>query len=177
VMAKLSSDIRFCLLSEPDPARAMARLNDLLHEFTSRMDRFVTVGMMVLDPATHTATLLSGGHGSPLLYRPSTGELAAAMPRDVGGPPLGMIEGLPFDSCQVALQPGETLILYTDGVDESMNTRGEKFRLEGIERVVKASGDVGPRELGERLVAAVKQHATNRDPHDDVTIVLVGRRA
>lgn len=177
VMAKLSSDIRFCLLSEADPAAALAKLNDLLHEFTSQMDRFVTVGLAVLDPAAHTVTLLSGGHGSPLLYRPSPGELAPAMPREMGGPPLGMIEGLPFDSYQVRLAPGESLVMYTDGVDESMNTRGEKFRQEGIERVLKAAGPASPRELGERLVAAVKQHALNRDPHDDVTVVIVGRRA
>src|SRR5205085_3570631 len=89
IMARLSSDIRYCALTEPDPARAMARLNDSLCEFTGPMDRFVTVAAVVLEPAAHTATMMTGGHGSPLLWRPARGEVVEAMPKDVGGPPLG----------------------------------------------------------------------------------------
>jgi serine phosphatase RsbU (regulator of sigma subunit)/pSer/pThr/pTyr-binding forkhead associated (FHA) protein len=176
IMARLSSDIRSCMLTEPDPARAVALLNDSLVPFTSPMDRFVSLVAIVLDPKAHVATVVSGGHPSPLLWRPATQELIPALPRDVGGPLLGMIEGLTFDSCQIALQSGESLILFTDGVDESMNTRGDRFGVEGIERVVRASGTAGPRELGKRLADAVKQHAAGREPHDDVTLVVLGRR-
>jgi serine phosphatase RsbU (regulator of sigma subunit)/pSer/pThr/pTyr-binding forkhead associated (FHA) protein len=177
LMAKLSSDIRFSMLAEKEPSKVIARLNDLLYEFTSQMDRFVTVAAVVLDPATHTATMVSGGHPSPMLWRPATGEFVAAMHKDVGGPPLGMMPELEFDSCQITLKPGDSLMLFTDGVDESMNVKGQKFELAGIEKVVKEAGDVGPRELVNRLVAAVKQHAAGRDPHDDVTVVCLGRRS
>jgi serine phosphatase RsbU (regulator of sigma subunit) len=176
LMAKVSSDIRFSLLHESETHKGMAHLNNLLYEFTSQMDRFVTVAAVVIDPSTHVATMVSGGHPSPLLYRPATNELVPAMAREVGGPPLGMIDGLEFDSCQITLNAGETLILYTDGLDESMNTRGEKFNIEGIERVIKSCGKAGPKELVERLVAAIKQHAAGRDPHDDLTVVAVSRR-
>lgn len=176
IMAKLSSDIRFCVLSESDPGAAIAKLNDLLYEFTSQMDRFVTLIAVVLDPATHTATMVSGGHSPPLLHRPSTGELfLASGGRDFGGPPLGMLEGLTFETAQVKLEPGDSLVMFTDGVDESMNVKGDKFNLDGIERVLKGAGKVGPRALGEKLAAAVKQWATGRDPHDDVTIMALGR--
>src|SRR5262249_25582013 len=59
VMAKLSSDIRFCMLTETDPGKAVGKLNNLLCEFTSLMDRFVTLGAAVLDPTTHVCTLVS----------------------------------------------------------------------------------------------------------------------
>jgi serine phosphatase RsbU (regulator of sigma subunit)/pSer/pThr/pTyr-binding forkhead associated (FHA) protein len=177
LMAKLSSDIRFAVLMEADPKRAIARLNDMLYEFTSQMDRFVTLAAVFLDPSTHTATMVSGGHPSPLLFKPASGELVPAMDKDVGGPPLGMIDSLEFDTCQVKLEPGESLILYTDGVDESMNIKGEKFDMHGIEKVIKESGGAGPKELVERLVAAVHHHATGRPPHDDVTVVAFGRRS
>jgi serine phosphatase RsbU (regulator of sigma subunit)/pSer/pThr/pTyr-binding forkhead associated (FHA) protein len=175
VMAKLASDIRFSFLSEADPQQAIAKLNDLLYAFVSEMDRFVTLVAVVLDPATHTVTMVSGGHSSPLLYRPSTGELFPAMPKSVGGPPLGMIEGLPFDSCQATLQPGDSLVMFTDGVDESMNKRGERFELDGVERVIKAAGKAGPKGLVDKLVSAVKEHARDREPHDDLTVVSLGR--
>jgi serine phosphatase RsbU (regulator of sigma subunit)/pSer/pThr/pTyr-binding forkhead associated (FHA) protein len=175
IMAKLASDIRFCMLSEPDPARAMTKLNDLMYDFVSGMDRFVTLAVSVLEPATHTVTMLSGGHHAPLLWRPSAGEPAFAMPKNVGGPPLGMIEGLPFETCQVRLEPGDSLVMFTDGVDESMNVKGERFELEGVHRVIRASGTARAKELVERLVAAVKAHARDREPHDDLTAVALSR--
>jgi serine phosphatase RsbU (regulator of sigma subunit) len=176
IMAKLSSDIRYCALTEADPARAIAKLNDSLCEFTGPMDRFVTLAAVVLDPTTHVVTMMSGGHGSPLLWRPDTGELIEAMSKDVGGPPLGMIEGLDFSSCQITLQPGESLILFTDGVNESMSAKEHSFGMESVERVIRTAGNASPKELGEKLVAAVKQHAAGRPAHDDLTVVVLGRR-
>src|SRR5436190_2740181 len=67
LMAKLSSDARFCLLTEAELHHAIAKLNDLLYQFTSEMDRFVTLAAAVLDSERHTVTLLSAGHPSPLL--------------------------------------------------------------------------------------------------------------
>ena len=91
--------------------------------------------------------------------------------------PLGMMPGLPFDSFPLTLEVGETLILFTDGVNESMNVQNKQFEMEGVERVIKSAGDVSPRVLGEKLVAAVKQHAAGRDAFDDLTVVVVGRRS
>jgi len=176
LMAKLSSDIRFCMLAEADLGTATARLNDSLYEFTSPMDRFITLAGTVLDPTTHVVTMVNAGHSSPLLWRPATGELVDAMPKDFGGPPLGMIEGLTFETCSVTLELGETLILFTDGVNESMNVQGQEFGLENVQKVIRASGNASPMEMGEKLVAAVKQHAAGRDPHDDLTVVILGRR-
>ena len=177
LMTRLSSDIRYSVLTEADPGRAIAHLNDSLYEFTSKMDRFVTLVAAILDPATHAVTMVSAGHASPLLWRPATGQLVDALPADFGGPPLGMTDGIPFDSYQITLGAGETLILFTDGVNESMNVQGKQFGMEGVLRIIKAAGDVSAEALGEKLVAAVKQHAAGRDAFDDLTVVVVSRRA
>jgi serine phosphatase RsbU (regulator of sigma subunit)/pSer/pThr/pTyr-binding forkhead associated (FHA) protein len=177
LMTRLSSDIRYAMLSESDPGRAVAHLNDSLYEFTSKMDRFVTLVAAILDPATHAVTMVSAGHASPLLWRPATGQLVDALPADFGGPPLGMTDGIPFDSYQITLGAGETLVLFTDGVNESMNVQGKQFGMEGVLRIIKAAGDVSAEALGEKLVAAVKQHAAGRDAFDDLTVVVVSRRA
>jgi serine/threonine protein kinase/serine phosphatase RsbU (regulator of sigma subunit)/pSer/pThr/pTyr-binding forkhead associated (FHA) protein len=161
--------------TESDPALAVARLNDALYRITSPIDRFVTHAAAVIDPATHVAILVNGGHPPPLLYRPRSGELFSAMDREIDGPPLGMISGLDFDSCQISLEPGDSLLLYTDGVDESANTRGEQFKMAGIERVVKGCGNAGPQEVVERLFAALAEHEAGRDRHDDQTAFVVKR--
>jgi serine phosphatase RsbU (regulator of sigma subunit)/pSer/pThr/pTyr-binding forkhead associated (FHA) protein len=178
IMAKLSSDIRFTMLSEQDPESALSRLNNLLYEFTSSLDRFVTLVAVVLDPRTHTGIVLSAGHSPPYLYRPATGEYRHSTHNaDFGGLVLGMMEDLPFDSCPIALEPGDCLVMYTDGVDESMNVKGENFGNAGAEAAIRSAGTGGAHRVGEKLVAAVKQHAAGRDPHDDLTVVVLGRKA
>jgi len=178
IMAKLSSDIRFCMLSESTPEAAIARLNNLLYEFTNSLDKFVTLVAVVLDPRTHKGIVLSGGHAPPYLYRPSQKAVVCSTgDSDFAGPPLGIMEDLPYDATEISLQPGDFLVMYTDGVDESENVRGESF---GNERALKAILSAEPtnaQSVGEKLVATVKQHATGRDPHDDLTVVVVRRNA
>jgi serine phosphatase RsbU (regulator of sigma subunit)/pSer/pThr/pTyr-binding forkhead associated (FHA) protein len=175
LMAKLSSDARFSLLTQPDLARAVTTLNNLIYQNTSEMDRFVTFATAVLDPQSHTVTLVSAGHPSPLLVR-SSGS-ADAMPKEVPGVPLGMLEGFEYEACQVTLAPGDCLIFFSDGVPDSINVRNQAFGNAGIQNTIQASGTTSAQLLGERLAKAVKQHAAGRPPHDDVTLVCVSRSA
>jgi phosphoserine phosphatase RsbU/P len=173
--AKLSSEARFCLLTEPDLPAAIARLNDLLSEFLVQADRFVTLAAVVLDPSSHAVTLVSAGHPSPVIYRPGQ-PLEDAMPRSASGVPLGIMDGVTFEARQAVLRPGESLILFTDGVTDAMDVAGKEFgRAKGMEEAVKGAGPAGPRALVDRIVRAVKLHATGRDPFDDITLVALTR--
>jgi phosphoserine phosphatase RsbU/P len=175
LMAKLSSDTRFCFLAEPDPAQALGKLNDQLYPYTSAMDRFVTLAVVVLDPSRHTVTLVSAGHPSPVLTRRDSVGLQDAMPKATAGLPLGMVEGCSYDSCQLQLQPGDNLILFSDGVPDALDSRNTPFSMTGMERVVAEAAAVSADVLGDRILEAVVQHASNRDPHDDITLVCLGR--
>ena len=177
LMAKLSSDARFCLLTEPDLAQAITKLNDLLYQHTSEMDRFVTLAAAVLDPDTETVTLVSAGHPSPLLYSRATKKLEEVVPRDVAGVPLGMLPEQVYGSCQVKLQPGDYLLVFSDGVPDAYSVRNEAFQMSGIYAALGEGGARTPKAAGERVVKAVKQHAAGRSPHDDITLVCFGRTA
>jgi serine phosphatase RsbU (regulator of sigma subunit) len=177
LMAKLSSDARFCFWAEPNPGAAVSKLNDLLYEFASPLDRFVTLAAAVLDPARHTVTLVNAGHPSPLLYRKAGGALQDAVPRATAGVPLGMLEGFAYESCQLTLQPGDNLLLFSDGVPDALDVRNNPFSMKGVQRVLQESGAVSAAVVGDRLVKAVHQHATSREPHDDITLVCLGRTA
>lgn len=177
LMAKLSSDTRFSLLTEPDSGKAISKLNDLLCEFTGQMDRFVTLILAVLDPATHTVTMVSAGHQSPLLVRRGKAGYEDAMPADTAGLPLGIAEGFPYQSCQVTLQPGDSLLLFTDGVPEAHDRANNQFGNKGIAAALAGVSGSGPRVLVDSLVRAVQAHASGRNPHDDVTLVGFGRLA
>ena len=175
LMAKVSSDARFCFLAEPNAGKAVGKLNDQLYPFTSPMDRFVTLAVVVLDPARHVATLVSAGHPSPQLTRKDNFVLQDVVPKATAGLPLGMVEGCVYDSCQISLQPGDNLLLISDGVPDALDARNNAFSAKGVQRVVQQAGAVSAAVLGERIVKAVQQHAANRDPFDDVTLVCLGR--
>jgi sigma-B regulation protein RsbU (phosphoserine phosphatase) len=175
LMAKLSSDTRFSLLTEPDSGKAISKLNDLLCEFTGQMDRFVTLALAVLDPATHVVTMVSAGHPPPLLVRKAKTGYEDAMPANFAGLPLGVTEGYPYESCQVTLEPGDSLLLFTDGVPEAHDRANNQFGNKGIQAALGAASGSGPKQLIESLVRAVQIHASGRNPHDDVTLVGFGR--
>src|SRR5262245_27453213 len=92
-MAKLPSEIRFCAVTESELGKAIATLNASLFDFTGPKERFVTLAAVVLDPATHACTLVTGGFAAPLLYRPDEREIIEAMRPERNGLPPGLMEG------------------------------------------------------------------------------------
>ena len=73
LVAKLSSEVRFCLLTEPDPAKAITQLNDQMIRGGLR-DRFVTLAVLVLDPVAHQLTVVNAGHMSPEVVLAAAGD-------------------------------------------------------------------------------------------------------
>ncbi len=173
VMVKFSVEARACLLTEADPAAAVGKLGALMSQ-AALEDRFVTLAVAVLDPASHTITLVNAGHPSPLLFRRATGGVEEAVPAAVAGPPVGLAEGQDYRSRPVALQPGDGLVLFSDGVTDAQDAEGRRFRLKGIQAVLQ-SGPGSPREMGERLREAVRRHASGHPQNDDIAVVCFGR--
>src|SRR5687768_13086543 len=155
LMAKLSADARFCMLTEPDSAVAVTRLNALMNR--SRIaGRFATLVAAVLDPASHTVTLVNAGHPSPLVYRCATLTAAEAVGNEVAGFPLGVLDGFEYASCQVRLEPGDSILAFTDGVTEAMDVNNVQLQIKGVHAAVQGES-CSLCALGERVVKAVKQ--------------------
>jgi serine phosphatase RsbU (regulator of sigma subunit) len=175
LMAKVSADARFCMLTETEPAAGVTKLNASLQQ-AGLADRFVTLVAAVLDTSDHSVTLVNAGHPSPLLYRAATMSLEEATPRELVGLPLGVVDGFEYASCQIKLAPGDCLLVFTDGVTDAMDANNLQFHVKGIYSALQGESFT-PRTLGERIVKAVKQHAAGRDPHDDITLVCFGRKS
>jgi sigma-B regulation protein RsbU (phosphoserine phosphatase) len=173
LMAKVSSEARFCTLTEPNLTVAIDKLNEHLQE-AGQLDRFVTFCGCVIDLQAHTVTTVSAGHHAPLIYRAATQAYEDGCTRDQTGFPLGIMEGIPYESNTFALAPGDCVVLFTDGVDESRSKDERDFDMEGVYAALKP-GPMTPKEMGIRLVDAVKRHALGRKPHDDMTVVTFGR--
>lgn len=173
LMAKVSSETRFCTLTEPTLPDAVSKLNENMQE-AGQLDRFVTFGACVLDLAKNAVTVVSAGHPPPLIFRAATKKFEDGCTSDQTGFPLGVVEGVPYDSNTFTLDLGDCVILYTDGVNESQSVQGKDFGMDGIHAALKA-GPMTPKEMGVRLVDMVNKHATGRKPHDDLTVVTFGR--
>src|SRR5207244_8962096 len=128
------------------------------------------------DTNDHTVTLVNAGHPSPLVDRAATSSLEEATPKEVRGLRLGLVDGFDYASCQVKLEPGDCLLIFTDGVTDAMDMQNLQFHVKGIYTALQGSSFT-PRTLGERIVKAVKQHAAGRDQHDDITLACFGRKS
>jgi serine phosphatase RsbU (regulator of sigma subunit)/pSer/pThr/pTyr-binding forkhead associated (FHA) protein len=171
VVARFSVEARVCLETIADPAAALDRLNVLMMR-SPVPEKFITLIVAVLDPRTHTLTLVNAGHPSPLLIR-GTGEATEVAADDVSGWPIGLAEGMPYVAKDVRLEPGDRLLMYSDGVSEA--PRGNKlFGLQGVIAAVGMSGQ-GARTTVERLIQAVKNHTIKHEHTDDITVVCFGR--
>jgi serine phosphatase RsbU (regulator of sigma subunit) len=175
LMAKLTGDIRYCLLTEPDPAAAVTKLNALLVRQSSAVDRFVTLAVLVLDPAAHVALAVNAGHLPALLYRRADGTAGEACPRRSGAVPPGVLDDAAYVAHEVPLGPGDSLLLYTDGVTDALNAGNEAFRQKGVYAALGRGGPFAPPAPGEQLVKAVKQHVAGHSRYDDIAVVCVGR--
>ncbi len=139
-----------------------------------RDQRFATAAFGHLDPDSGRFRWISAGHPKPLVVRGT--DVAVEAPT-VPTVPIGLRPKKPPDVNEVVLDPGDTLVLYTDGVTEGGVRGGERF---GLDRFVDVLGrvlveDLPPAEVLRRLVTAVLEHSAH-ELHDDMGIVLVQRR-
>jgi sigma-B regulation protein RsbU (phosphoserine phosphatase) len=151
------------------PGEVLARVNDELAA-ENPSDMFVTLFCGVLDLHTGEMTCASGGHLPPVLLRPGEAPKPAYASQ---GTMVGAIPGLPYPEERITLRPGDTLILYTDGVTEAMDTAGTCF---GEERMLAALGPragVAARDAVEGLLADVRRYAEGAEQADDIAIVAV----
>jgi serine phosphatase RsbU (regulator of sigma subunit) len=172
LMARLSAAVRFCLASEPSVPAAVRQLSNVLTRAGSE-DRFVTFVVGVLDLNDYSVTLVNAGHMPPMRRR--AGETTVEEIGDaIVGLPLAVLDR-PYEQVVFPLEPGDTLILYTDGVTEARNPENDLYGSERLRAAVQAAPEeVG--SLGAALLADVQRFAANRPQADDLTIVCFGRR-
>ncbi len=170
VMARLSSDVRFTLASEPDVALAITKINTSFarHDW---QDKFVTMIVAIVNPHTHQMTLVNAGHMAPLLRR---GGKVHEIGEEQSGLPIGVSDDYQFESYTEELQPGDFITLFTDGFSEAMNANGELY---GIDRLAKQVGTsaVNVEELGQHILEDVNQFVDGFAQSDDMCLACFGR--
>jgi serine phosphatase RsbU (regulator of sigma subunit)/pSer/pThr/pTyr-binding forkhead associated (FHA) protein len=171
LMAKLSSDVRFWLAREPDPAKAMAKINAAFSRH-GWDDRFVTMVVAVVDPQALELTLVNAGHMPPLL-RSGDGEVCE-IGGEEAGLPLGVMDDYQYEAYRREFLAGDFLTIFTDGFSEAMNAKRELF---GIQRLVEicSNKQTKPKELGPCILSSVRKFVGDYPQSDDMCMVCFGR--
>ncbi|HEX6986105.1 MAG TPA: GAF domain-containing SpoIIE family protein phosphatase, partial [Planctomycetaceae bacterium] len=167
LMARLFSSARYQLLTRPTAGEALGALNTEIAR-TALGHRFITCLFAVLDPKTHTVTVANAGHMAPLI-RDAAGKVAPLGQKE-SGMPIGIARDQAFAEVVRPIGPGDTLLMYTDGVTEAMSPENELYGRERLVRLVR-SGRQPIRELIESVVADVARFAGDRPQRDDICLV------
>jgi len=157
-----------------DETVPVAEMTGRLSEAISRRtgpDRFITFFLLLLDPTTGEIEYTNAGHNPGLLRRQDGAieELASH------GLPLALFPGKPYGSSRLTLGPGEILCLYTDGVTEANDPKGNEFGMPRLKEFLAGQGDAEVAEIDARLSKELEGHASGEPFADDRTLVMVRR--
>ena len=156
----------------PSIKNAIELTNKYIATHHSDSNMFATVFFGLLDPSNGMLLYINAGHESPLLI--SNGTVKARL--DPTGPAVGMLPDMEFKLEQTALNPGDSLILYTDGVTDALNAREEPFTEERlIATAIKPSSSAQAYLMD--IVSAVDKHIAGREQFDDITLLAVHRKS
>jgi sigma-B regulation protein RsbU (phosphoserine phosphatase) len=131
--------------------------------------RFTTAFLAEFQPSTRTLTYINAGHNTPILRRSS----GAIERLTNGGLPIGIMADAPYESGAVNLQPGDWLVIFTDGVVEAMNAKDEEYEEPRLLNVLQNGAAVTPEEMLRRLMADLDFFVGATPQHDDITCLLV----
>ena len=163
--------LKGCAIGMGSPGDVLGEVNTLLTDNNETI-MFVTLLYAVFEPETGVLTYANGGHCNPLLVHSdgSSEELTHTK-----GVALGVMPELEYREDNVTLAPGDTLILYTDGVSEAMNAEGEEFGVERLTELFSGRPPSTAKEANEAVLKAVAEFAGDTPQSDDVTCLVLRR--
>jgi len=171
LMVFARSILRASIDPSSPPVKSIERANRLL-TVEMPMGLFITLFYARLDPRSGQLTYVNAGHNPPLIYRPASGQMIGLTGTGI---PLGIESEIRYEQRTVQLEPGDTLLLYTDGVTEAFDAARNMFGEERLEELLRQNGQSSPAELLRNLETAVDAFTGVVHPSDDITLLVVKR--
>ncbi len=170
LMSSLHAAVRAQTQTRASTSEVMGEINQYIFE-NSPSNKFLTLFYGGLDPVTGTLTYSNGGHNAPIFVRRS-GEVERL---DKGGLPIGMMQGVAYQEASVEFHPGDVLVIYSDGITESINERDEEFEEERLIEVVKNNMGRSASGIRDRIDEALSRFVGTTAPVDDMTLMIIKR--
>jgi serine phosphatase RsbU (regulator of sigma subunit) len=170
LMSSLHAAVRAQATTRLSPAEVVQQINLYIYDNTPS-NRYVTFFYSELDPRTHQLTYINAGHNSPILVRAS-GEVTRL---DVGGFPVGITPDGEYREGWVQLEPGDVLVIYSDGVTESLNEQEDEFGEARLIEVVRQHRNRTAAGIRDRIDEALSRFVGKAKSVDDLTLVILKR--
>lgn len=160
----------FHVWSERVAVNAVRQTNEYIAGTHGEAGMFATLFFGILDPKTGLLRYVNGGHEPPLVLR--DGRVLHQL--KATGLAVGAMAGAPFRAADAVLEPGDCLVLYTDGVTDAADAAGAHFSKARL-TAIAAESPLAAQEMVTRVVAALDRHVGSSAPTDDVTLLVVLR--
>jgi serine phosphatase RsbU (regulator of sigma subunit) len=171
LMSSLHAAIHAQAAAKSSLAETVSSVNRYLAENTPT-NRFVTLFLAELDPMTGNLRYINAGHNPPLLAQ-SDGQCRQLAS---GGFPLGILPMAEYEVGETLLKNGEVLVVYSDGVSEANNLKGDEFGINRLEEVLKRNLKASASGIRDRVESALSSFTQTAPANDDITLVIVKRR-
>jgi len=170
LMSNLQATFRSQAQIQQTLKEVISSSNTLLHKSTES-DKFATFFSGVLNFEKHSLTYCNAGHDNPIHITQNgyIGRLSE------GGVILGFMDDVPYDEEKLLLQKGDKIIVYTDGITETMNSDEELFGEERLIKLVSDSRDLSAKQLLEKIVDETEKFAEGESQYDDKTLLIIQR--
>ncbi|HVT44200.1 MAG TPA: SpoIIE family protein phosphatase [Thermoanaerobaculia bacterium] len=170
-MAGLQTAFKIFTKADPRPNILVQQLNVILKENLPQ-SKFITLFAGCLDTASGLVEFTNAGHNPPLWVRKEGVEELG-----VTNLLLGMFADVEYQNQDIRLEPGDSLLLFTDGVTESENAEGKEFGMEALAGFVRPLHGLAAVPISEAVESAIAGHVGEHPLGDDVTLLVVSRSA
>lgn len=168
LMANLQASLRALASGEMSIGEMVSRINNLIYQNTD-LDKFITFFYGQLDTSNNNFTYCNAGHNPP--YKVSQdGEAYELM---VGGIILGMMADIVFETETIVINPGDRIVMFTDGITEAMDEKEEEFGDERVKTLIQKDPSLTSQELLNKVVTEVEGFSAGSPQADDITMVIV----
>jgi sigma-B regulation protein RsbU (phosphoserine phosphatase) len=172
MMASLQASLRGEATRAPDNlAAAVANVNRLVYEASSA-NRYATFFYGQYDPATRKFNYVNAGHNPPMVFHCSDGN-GALTRLEVGGTVVGLLESFAYEQGSVSLQAGDTLVAFTDGISEAMNSADEEWGEDRLMVAIQQCDGMNANQLMQQIFVEADKFVAGAKQHDDMTIVIL----
>ncbi|HJS72972.1 MAG TPA: PP2C family protein-serine/threonine phosphatase, partial [Vicinamibacteria bacterium] len=171
MMMVLRATVHFACQRESDVLSILSQTNGVMYH-NSPAQFFVTFFIGDLDTGTGRMRYVNAGHIPPILYRQKSRSIERLA---AGGTVLGLFAETPFEAGEVSFEPGDVLLVFTDGLSEAWGQDEEEFGEERMENLVRENASLEARDLERRIQNEVETFTAGARATDDRTLIVVKR--
>lgn len=173
LMATMRASLRSHVENNNNVSASINKVNKLIFE-DSPIDKFITAIYGELNMETHTFNYVNAGHNNPYKLSVNHHELTKL---NVGGVMLGIMDPVDFTEDSITLEPGEKLILFSDGIPEARDYKGDFFGDEAFEKWLLDHSSLSPSQMMMNLLKTIETFARGAPQSDDITLIIIERMA